>query len=129
MGLRQTCESFLGKQVDVRPFYGWGWHRRDPNLPALTYDEAAGPPPFRAEVLAFFSEGPEVRGGSAIVRDPGHSLDGQFIVFSTRHVGTFDFGDPNVAYNVAIGPILSAGPLPRIEGSVGLDGWAKIAAF
>jgi hypothetical protein len=128
MGLTGRCRSYLGQQVVIRPFYGWGWHRHDPDLPPLTYEEKAGPAPFRAVVTAFFKERGEIRGGTGIIRDSGHSLDGQFVVFSTRHVGTFEFTAADVAYSISIGRALGPGEPPRIDGPPELDGWANITA-
>lgn len=126
MALTGGCREYLGKEVVVRPFYGWGWTRNDPNLPPLTYEEMAGPAPFRAVVGAFFAQDGELCGGTGIIRDAGHPLDGQCVVFSTRHVGTFEFTAADVDYNIAVGHALMPGESPTIAGLPNLTGWGHI---
>lgn len=126
MGLTQQCKAYVGRCVFVRPIYGWGWCRTDAGAPQLTYHEAAGPPPFHARIASFFEYDGELRGAAAVIDEPGHSLHGFHTVFSTRHVGEFDFTARVGHYNIEIGPDIRPDSWPHVVGSPALAGFAEI---
>lgn len=126
MGLTEECRRYVGRRVLVRPFYGYGWSRVDPGAPRLSYEEAAGPPPFHARLIEFFEDDGELRGAIAIVDEPGHRYHGLHTVFSTRHVGEFDFTARVGHYNVEIGPEIRVAAWPHVAGSPALMGFAEI---
>jgi len=89
---------------------------RDPSAPELTYLEALGPAPFSATVTGFFEFDGELRGGTALIDQPGHPYEGWHVVFSTRHQGIFDLRSDPGDFNLTIGPALMPGELPSATG-------------
>jgi hypothetical protein len=126
MGLAEECRRYVGRRVLIRPFYGYGWSRFDPGAPRLSYEEAAGPAPFHARLSELFEYDGELRGGIAIIDEPGHLYHGFHTVFSTRHVGEFDFTARLGHYNVEIGPSIHVTAWPHAAGSPALMGFAEI---
>lgn len=106
--------------------YGYGWCRTDPGAPPLSYEEATGPAPFHVRIASFFSHDGELRGAAAIIDEPGHSLHGFHTVFSTRHVGEFDFTERAGHYNIEIGPDIRPDVWPSVIGIPALAGFAEI---
>ncbi len=126
MGLSEACRRYIGHRVLISPFYGYGWSRLDPDAPRLSYEEMAGPPSFHARLAEFFEHDGELRGATAIIDEPGHRYHGCHTVFSTRHVGEFDFTTRVGHYNIEIGPSIHEGAWPHVAGSPALMGFAEI---
>lgn len=127
MGLTEEARQHLNELVLVVPHYGWGWQRTDPGAQPLSYEEAAGPPPFHARIASFFVSADEVRGASAVIEEKGHPVDGFHVCFSTRHSGNWDFSQRIGFYNVEIGPELLPGTgWPGVTGKPRLSGFAEI---
>jgi hypothetical protein len=110
----------------IKPFYGYGWSRTDPDAPHLSYEEVAGPPPFHARLSEFFAHDGELRGAIAIIDEPGHRYHGFHTVFATRHVGEFDFTARVGYYTIEIGPDIHSTAWPHVGGSPALLGFAEI---
>jgi hypothetical protein len=89
-------------------------------------EEMAGPPPFHARLAEFFEHDGELRGATAIIDEPGHRYDGFHVVFSTRHVGEFDFSARVGHYNIEVGPDVHPGAWPHVAGRPALMGFAEI---
>ena len=126
MGLTEECRRYVGRRVLIKPFYGYGWSRTDPDAPQLSYEELAGPPPFHARLSEFFEHDGELRGAIAIIDEPGHRYHGFHTVFATRHVGKFDFTVRVGYYTIEIGPDINSTAWPHVAGSPALVGFAEI---
>jgi hypothetical protein len=96
MGLDDSALLYIGQILEVRPIYGWGWTRN--------VEEPAPPSKFWIRLSRLWSYQGERRGGVGQVQQPHHPFDGFWVVFSTRHAGTFNFADRPAHYNVTIGP-------------------------
>jgi len=94
MGLDESTDAFVGPLLDVRPFYGWGW---DGNVEA-----PAAPESFRVRLHRIWRERGDRRGGVGLVQEPGHRYHGYWVLFSTRHEGTFNFTSAPGHYNVSL---------------------------
>ena len=111
MGLDDSVLPYVGRMLEVRPFYGWGWNGN--------VEEPAPPAEFMMRLVRLWSTQGERRGGVGRVEQPGHPFDGFWVVFSTRHVGTFDFADKPAHYNMSISPNV---PVDRDDGWPAMDG-------
>jgi hypothetical protein len=96
MGLDDSVLPYVGRMFEVRPIYGWGWEGN--------VEQPAPPTEFAMRLLRLWSVQGERRGGVGQVEQQGHPFDGFWVVFSTRHVGTFNFEDKPAHYNIAISP-------------------------
>ena len=92
--LDDSCEEFVGKTLHVTPVYGWGWSG-NPEQPDAPKD-------FEMRLLRLWSDEKGRRGGVGEVEDPNHPCHGWAVVFSTRHVGLFNFTDKLGHYNITI---------------------------
>ena len=94
MGLDESTFAFVGAILSVSPIYGWGW---------VGNPEAPAPPsPFRLRLRRIWSAFGERRGGGGVIEERGHPYDGTWVVFSTRHQGTFNFTTSPGHYNLEI---------------------------
>jgi hypothetical protein len=124
MSLLETALKHRGEIVHVHPFYGWGWTSNGS-------DTIPTPEAFRMRVSDFWEWRGETRGGFGYIEEPNHSLDRLWVVFSTRHVGEFDFDDhvdPAGGFNVTIGegePTQAADEWP-VSPQKRMHGWADI---
>ena len=103
MGLDESCKSYLGNVIAVRPVYGWGWTRLD--APEISVpDEIDGVPyPFHCRIKELFYFENELRGAVGNIEEVGHIYDSLWLVFYDRVSGTFNFTD-NLPYcNLQIG--------------------------
>lgn len=128
MTLSDTCRSFEGKLLSVKPHYGHGWCRLNPNEPRLTYKETAGPSEFTLRVLSFIEVAGELHGAKGMVEQPGHQCNGWFVVFSPRHRGVYDFDVNPPHCNISVGPQLDESPEPKVKGDGALAGFAVVSA-
>jgi hypothetical protein len=96
MGLDDSALPYVGRTFDVQPFYGWGWQGN--------VEEPGPPAEFSMRLVRLWSTQGERRGGVGRVEHSGHSFDAFWVVFSTRHVGTFNFTDKPAHYNISISP-------------------------
>src|SRR5687767_11469966 len=88
MGLDASVFAHLAGLLRVDPFFGDGWSTGDV------------PEPFEIRVQRFFKEKGEWRGGVGRVETRGHRFAGLFLIFSVRHVGTFNFVDKVGSYTL-----------------------------
>lgn len=103
-GLNKDVENSIGELVHVKPHYGHGWVRLGRDEPR---NVAAEPPhPFKLRFLRFitFSSRGKRRGGIGRVEHPGHELDGYWVAFVPRWVGSWNFTDNVGPCNIVIGP-------------------------
>lgn len=126
MGLSEASRGYLDQLLVATPTYGWGWSRVMPSEPALNFGQMSGPAPFRMRVLGFFDFQGELRGAKAKIEEPGHSCDGWFVGFSTRHAGEFDFETRVPVCNISIGPVLEEADWPKICGPGAIVGFAEV---
>jgi hypothetical protein len=134
-GLDPSAAAYVGKLLEVRPFHGYGWNESHLVDGSYTHQDITPPPLFKVRLKRLWSyEGTVRRGGVGQVESPGHPLDGMWLLFSTRHVGHFDFTERIADYNVAV---MSAEPTDTINGGwptvpksapakTGYDGYAQI---
>ena len=94
IGLDDTCEDFVEKLLKVNPVYGWGWGGNK--------EEPVPPPPFEIVLDRLWWMDGKRRGGVGTIRTSGHRYDGWVVIFSTRHVGEFNFSDKVGHYNITI---------------------------
>jgi hypothetical protein len=117
MGLSDRTEASLGRMLEVTPVYGMGWWYN--NEPAGKSRPIDVPGPFLVRLAQLFHSRGERRGGIARVETPGHELQHQWLIFSTRHEGSYDFDDHVAYYNLDFTPD---------EPTDSLDGWPRSAA-
>jgi hypothetical protein len=93
-GLDDTCENHVGKLLEVKPIYGWGWfgNKEEPNPPS----------DFKMHLNSLWSRENKRRGGIGIIEDEDHEYNGWTVIFSTRHYGTVNFTDKVGHYNITI---------------------------
>ena len=127
MGLEESCKSYLGKSVAVKPVYGWGWSRLDaPEIPVPAEFNGV-PRPFHCRILGFFYFGEELRGAIGRIEEPGHIYDGLWVVFSTRVVGVHNFTDHLPYCDVQIGSVAPGGEWPEFtSGSPIINGYGYV---
>jgi hypothetical protein len=129
MGLEESCNSYLGGLVAVKPVYGWGWSRLDaPEIPVPA--EVNGVPrPFHCRIQDFFYFRGELRGATGRIEESGHTYDGLWAVFYTRLVGTYDFTNNLPHCDIQIGPGVPVGEWPEFgHGSPIVNGYCFVGA-
>jgi hypothetical protein len=102
--LHERSREFVGRQLLVTSLYGWGWTRSDDPGPGTAKSVMTVPETFHARLLELWSWEGELRGGIARVDEPAHELHQYFACFSLRHEGEFALDQPDVHYNIDIGP-------------------------
>lgn len=110
----------------VTPFYGYGWSRDGLETESEAVDV---PDPFHLRLTRLWHWRDERRGGVGRIESRDHELYGQWVVFGTRHEGTYDFERRIAAYNMSIAadePVDSDDGWPRSRASVGLMGYGEI---
>ena len=131
MGLSDSVERFVGTLLVVTPFYGWGWTQ------GVAWSGKSKPievpAPFHLRLSRLWNWEGERRGGIGQIEENGHDLDRHWVIFSTRHVGSFDFDEHIGQYNISIAPVEpittdDAWPVCPGEGWIGRDGYAEIRA-
>ena len=127
MGLEESCNSYLGSLVAVKPIYGWGWYRLDaPEIPVPA--EVNGVPrPFHCRIKDFFYFQGELRGAVGAIEEPGHIYDGFWVVFYTRLVGIYTFTDSLPHCDVQVGSVMPVGEWPEFtSGSPIVSGYGFV---
>ena len=136
-GLDRSTEAYLGQTLEVRPFYGYGWSENRLVNDHYVHFGISVPLPFAMQLIRLWSFlEVERRGGVGRVATPGHPFDQFWVVFSTRHLGEFNFNDKQGHYNLDISPIEPSESTddgwPRIPTAVRPEvayaGWAEIEA-
>jgi hypothetical protein len=113
MGLEESCKSYEGGVVAVKPVYGWGWSRLDaPEIPVPAQVNGVARP-FHCRIKGFFYFQGELRGAVGKVEELGHLYDGLWAVFSTRAVGAYNFVDRLPYCDVQIGSVEPTGEWPE----------------
>jgi hypothetical protein len=105
MGLDESAITFVGRTLKVTPIYGWGWDG-NPEAPAP-------PAPFHLRLQRLWFMLGERRGGVGRIEERGHPYDGKWVVFSTRHQGTFNFTTSPGPHNISIA---AAEPMDNDDG-------------
>lgn len=86
---RETCRSFIGRELELQPTYGWGWL---PDYPWRNLARSELPPRyiFRLDGLTEF--GGNANGGFGLILRSGGlpSFDGLSLLFEVREAGDFD---------------------------------------
>jgi hypothetical protein len=104
MGLDESCLSYLGRVIAVRPVYGWGWSRLDAPEIHVPNEIDGVPRPFHCRIKDFFYFKNELRGAVGNIEEAGHIYDDLWITFYTRVIGTHNFTDKLPYCNIEIGP-------------------------
>jgi hypothetical protein len=93
-----------------------------------SYDDIERAGTFHAVISRLFEQSGELSGGIAIIREPGHSMDGALVGFSTRHVGEWNFTSRAGQFNVSIGEkeVRDPGGGLHAVGRPDLQGFASI---
>jgi hypothetical protein len=127
MGLEESCKSYLGSLVAVKPIYGWGWSRLDaPEIPVPAESNGV-PRPFYCRLQDFFYFRGELRGATGRIEESEHISDGLWCVFSTRLVGTYDFTDNLPHCDIQIGSDVPTGEWPEFtSGSPIVNGYCFV---
>jgi hypothetical protein len=127
MGLAESTKEFIGQLLHVDPHYGYGWARVGEGLSVVVEEKFESVRPFNIRLLKLFSFDGELRGGVARVEEPGHKYDNNYVVFSTRHEGTFDFEKSIGHYDISTGSVEPFGDWPLFpRDSPGVIGFAEI---
>src|SRR5262249_16647144 len=119
MWLDESSKEYQGGLVVVKPVYGWGWSRMDdPEIPVPA--EINGVPrPFHCRIQDFFYFQGELRGAVGVVEESGHIYDGLWVIFYTRVIGDFNFGNNSPYCNIEIGADAPVGEWPEFTS----DSW------
>ena len=127
MGLEISTLEYRGRQVVVKPVYGWGWSRLDAPETPVPAEVNGVPSPFRARIHEFFGFNRELRGVVARIEEPYHIYDGLWTVFYTRVGGTLDFTERLPYCNIEIGVGAPIGEWPEIvSGSPRIGGYCFV---
>lgn len=98
-------DRFLGKQVQVRTYPGWGWVDSAGGAASLLSN-------FCLTVERFWGfRDDKIRGGVGRVSQAGHQADGLWVVFSARTGGSLDLDVENRAYNLLFMETAPADPI------------------
>ena len=93
--------------VFILPIIGFGWSRRLPSTPRFQPGDSIEPPsPFNARIVEFHYFDGGIRGGTGIVEQQNHPLNGQWIGFCVRDkMGTLtcNFSTTPMDNNIRIG--------------------------
>ena len=121
-GLDDSVLESIGDVLLVNTAYGYGWAKAGESDPEPL-------PDFHIQIDSFWHLDGTRRGGVAKVVEPDHPADGMWVVFSTRHVASYNFSDKVGFYNLDIGdgelePTESGWPL-LTSGAV-YQGWGEI---
>lgn len=91
MPLDSSILTYVGAALRVVPAEGWGW------------STGTVPQAFEIQVLRFFEHRSEIQGGVGSVTSLRHRFHGQYVIFSPRHVGIYNFTDKlDWGYNLII---------------------------
>ena len=126
MGLEESCKSYQGRLVAVKPIYGWGWTRLDAPEIRVPAEVNGVPRPFHCWITDLFSFEGELRGAVGNIEEPGHLYDGLRIVFSTRVVGVYNFTDRLPRCDVQIGPVMPIGEWPEFSSAPIVNGYGFV---
>jgi hypothetical protein len=91
MPLRKECSQYVGRDLLVLPYYGWGWSRPDLSGPDPEPNGNMGPEPFRLTVEALVHCADQLVGASGVVAEPGHRFDRYWCCFYLRSTDEHDF--------------------------------------
>jgi hypothetical protein len=91
MGLDNSVLAYVGCLLRIKPVEAWGWSTGDI------------PQPFEMRVLRFYNEQRELCGGVGRVTTRNSRFSEEYVIFSPRHVGRYNFTDqPDWGYNIII---------------------------
>ena len=124
MPLITDCQNYLGRDVFVLPYYGYGWGRQDLNAPPKTALESLGPEPFflRLDELVYCDG--EIMGVSGIIDQKEHEYTGFWCCCLLRNPDECDLTEHAGDYLVWIAQKkLSIHPAPYPEKA--LSQWIK----
>lgn len=125
ISLDDSCELYIGKILKIEPAYGWGWggNKEAPFVPK----------PFKIRLESLWSRNGIKKGGIGVIETRGHTYFGWKVIFSTRHVGTFNFTDKIGHYNISITQQKiyekDGWPLPKNRNKGGCGGFCEIRAY
>lgn len=127
--LVESCLSFLGAEVCVRPNYGWGWRRDGVSLGPADY-ETIYDADFDVRIDRFFHFKGELRGIVGIVTTSTHAFSGLHVIAAEMLTGEHDFTDRLCRrYDLTLGPRTpTSEEWPHIEGPGILEGYGAVAA-
>jgi hypothetical protein len=125
--LTDACLRFVGRELYVRPFYGWGWHRGQASVDNDDFERIESAGVFRIRVERLFSFRGELRGLVGVVTSEVHLFSGAHIVAAEMREGVHDF-ESNLChrYDLELGSAAPAGP--RIDGDGVVQGYGTIGA-
>lgn len=121
MSLESVVEGHLGSILEVRCQYGWGWSKKGAGTVEV-------PPPFQMKLNELWAQGEDIRGGIGEIVG-SHPYSGKTVIFSTRHVGTFNFDTKIATYNISIGDSVrgySERGWPLLRNRINDDGFGEI---
>lgn len=93
-GFDDDALTSVGQVLRFNTHYGHGW------IGTESWD--AVPESFSARLLRFYEYQGNRRGGVAKIAQQGHRCDGLWVMFATRHIGTFNFTDHVAHCNIAL---------------------------
>jgi len=123
-GLIDRPEQYIGSELFVEPFYGYGW-----GVSNRAYIDV--PEPFAFVLENIFTYKGRVVGGVGKITTENHLFSGHWVSFSMRHRITSSLGEKDTAYNVGISPhpfSLVEGGFPTVlqQGGRRFGGWGLI---
>lgn len=123
-GLIDNPEQYIGSELFVEPFYGYGWGDSDQH-----YIDVPGPFAFVLENL--FTRNGRVVGGIGKITTENHLFSGHWLSFSMRHRGLASLAEKDAAYSVSISPhpfSIVEGDFPKVlqQGGKRFLGWGFI---
>ena len=122
-GLDESTLDSVGDLLVIKTNYGYGWSKKDSD----DLDPIAN---FHLRLMYLWADSGKLRGGVGKIEEAGHEADGQWVIFSTRHVGHYNFTTKLSQYNLSIGrevPVKNDNGWPLVSTAKLYSGWGEIS--
>jgi hypothetical protein len=128
--LEASCASWVGRDLFVRPYYGWGWRRDGVPLSEEELERIDGAGCFAVRVERLFVFGGALRGVVGRIAIAEHPLGGLEVVAAEMLTGRHDFVERLcMRYDLQIGLGPATGEdWPCLADAGTLEGYGALAA-
>jgi hypothetical protein len=91
MPLTETCRRYVGRNLFVLPYYGYGWNRQDVAEPPKTLLDTLGPEPFHLRVGEIISDGRDLMALTGTIEETDHQFNDYWCACLLRNTDASDF--------------------------------------
>ncbi len=91
MPFSKECNIYIGQNLLVLPYYGYGWANENPKALTPTPTDEIGPDPFDLSVVELFYLEHDIVGAGGLIITKEHTMADCWCVFGLREVGEFNF--------------------------------------